>query len=148
MLWMERITACLTWYQVEGPPVPAPLAAAGPTAEERASRRRAEEWDEAFRSLEGLLRQGVVSSFCIISERFGVTVLGEGSGQWKHPKTGEWQRPTLSAPCAVLCPSVDELRKMLQQNHVPFEVAELKGPEAAPPAQEAQAPASQDLVAC
>lgn len=44
-------------------------------------------------------------------------------------RSGETQRPTHAAPCAVLCPSVDELRRMLQENHVSFEVAEIASQE-------------------
>jgi len=125
LLWMERIANCLTWYQLEGPSVPTAPLAPGASLEERLSWRRVEEWDEAFRSLHALLRQGLVSTYAIVSERFAVIVLGQGSGPWISTRSSETQRPTHSAPCAVLCPSVDELRRMFQENHVSFEVAEI-----------------------
>lgn len=123
--WMERIADCLTWYQLEGPLFPTTALASNITPEERLAWRRVEEWDQAFRSLDTLLRQGLVSTFAIVSERFSVTVFGEGTGPWTSSRTGSMHRPTKSAPCAVLCPSVDEIRRMLQENHVSFEVADI-----------------------
>lgn len=130
--WMEKLCACLLWFEVEGPLLPpARLADARifhvPSAvpEERSAMRRVEEWDEAFRSLEVLLRQGLVSSFVIVSELFSVTVFGEGGGPWQSAKSGEAQRPTHGAPCAILCPSQSEIRTMLQENHVEFDVADI-----------------------
>mmetsp|Transcript_135849 Transcript_135849/g.422016 ORF Transcript_135849/g.422016 Transcript_135849/m.422016 type:complete len:554 (-) Transcript_135849:52-1713(-) len=126
--WLERIAACLTWYRVEGPAVPTtPATASGAGPEERAAWRRVEEWDEAYRGLEQLLRQGLLPAFRVQTDRFSVTVFGEGAGPWKCPRTGAPKRPSSSAPCAVLCPSADELRRMLQENHVSFEVAEICG---------------------
>lgn len=144
VLWMQRIMACLGWYELEGPPMPIhsggsygggpraaqktlAIRAAADIPEVRAAWRRVEEWDEALRSLELLLRQGIVPSFVIVAERFSVTVLGEGSGPWTSSLTGDVQRPTSKSPCAVLCPSVNELREMLQANHVPFDIAEVAG---------------------
>jgi len=130
--WMDRITACMSWYQLDGPLRPEnglqQARAPAPTAEERAARRRVEEWDEAYRSLEVLLRQGVVPTFSIVTDRFTVSVFGEGSGPWvsSRPGSTSQQQPTREAPCAVMCPSMDELRMMLQENHVPFEVALLR----------------------
>ncbi|CAK0839472.1 unnamed protein product, partial [Prorocentrum cordatum] len=56
--------------------------------------------------------------------RFSVTVVGDGAGCAVHAAGGSLA-PTREAPCAVLCPSQGELRAMLQENHVPFEVAEV-----------------------
>jgi len=136
LLWMERIANCLTWHQLEGPSVPTAPLSSGASLEERLAWRRVEEWDEAFRSLHALLRQGLVSTYAIVSERFAVIVLGQGSGPWISTRSSETQRPTYAAPCAVLCPSVDELRRMLQENHVSFEVAEITRQEdPAPPSE-------------
>jgi len=136
LLWMERIANCLTWYQLEGPSVPTAPLTSGASLEERLAWRRVEEWDEAFRSLHALLRQGLVSTYAIVSERFAVIVCGQGSGPWTSSRSNETQRPTHAAPCAVLCPSVDELRRMLQENHVSFEVAEIASQEdPAPPSE-------------
>jgi len=125
--WMEKIAACLSWYELEGPLVPStPLThLKSASLEDRAAWRRVEEWDEAFRSLETLLRQGLVSSFTISAERFSVSVFGEGSGKWTLPHTGATLQPTKHAPCAVICPSFEAFRTMLQENHVPFEIAAL-----------------------
>lgn len=125
--WMDRIAACLAWYEVEGPLRPLSHAVGGPGAtsiEERQAWRRVDEWDEAFRSLETLLRQGLVSSYAIIADRFTVVVLGEGSAPYTCRRRGETQQPSQREPCAVLYPSFDEFRRMLQENHVPFEIAD------------------------
>jgi len=126
--WVERIASCLSWYQLDGPPMPStPLAQSlNSTPEERAARRRVEEWDEAYRSLEVLLRQGMVPTFTILADRFSVAVFGDGAGPWKSSRTGSMQQPTRDSPCAVLFPSRDEFRTMLQENHVPFEVAKIR----------------------
>lgn len=126
--WVERIAACLTSYRMDGPSLPpSPPTSSSASPEERAAWRRVEEWDEAFRGLEQLLRQGLVPAFAVQAERFSVTVFGEGAGPWRCARTGASKRPTAGAPSAVLCPSADELRRMLQENHVSFEVAEICG---------------------
>lgn len=124
---MERIASSLSWYQVDGlPSLNAPTVHLSTlTAEERAIRRRIDEWDEAFRSLEVLLRQGVVSTFSVTADRFTVVVFGEGAGPWQSSRTGLSHQPARGAPCAVMFPSQDEVRTMLQENHVPFDVAPL-----------------------
>eukprot|EP00927_Polykrikos_kofoidii_P043012 TRINITY_DN3706_c0_g2_i1.p1 TRINITY_DN3706_c0_g2~~TRINITY_DN3706_c0_g2_i1.p1 ORF type:complete len:614 (-),score=94.21 TRINITY_DN3706_c0_g2_i1:65-1906(-) len=127
--WMDRIAACLSWYELEGPPRPFTRSAGGASVvpvEERMACRRVDEWDEAFRSLGTLLRQGLLSSFTIIAERFTVSVLGEGAAPYKCRRTSELRHPSQDEPRAVLFPSFDELRSMLQENHVPFEVANFK----------------------
>jgi len=126
--WVERIAACLSWYQLDGPPMPStPLAQSlNATPEERAAWRRVEEWDEAYRSLETLLRQGVVPTFTILADIFSIAVFGDGSGPWKSSTRGSVQQPTRNSPCAVLFPSLDDFRTMLQENHVPFEVAMIR----------------------
>lgn len=130
--WLERINACLCWYQVDGPPLPASAEAAGQAAaEDRSSRRCVEEWDEAYRSLEVLLRQGLIPSFAIATDRFSVTVFGDGSGSWKSSRAGAMHAPSKGTPCAVLSPSLESIRGMLQENHVPFEVALLPAADAA-----------------
>lgn len=131
--WMERIASCLSWHQLDGPlrPPHRPVAtrSQAPGAEERTARRRVEEWDEAYRGLEVMLRQGVVPTFTVLTDRFSVSVFGEGSGPWVASQTGANRMPSSSRPCAVMCPapahSLDNLRTMLQESHVPFEVAVL-----------------------
>lgn len=112
--WMERIAACCSWYELAGPSIPTvPRTTEG--SDERAAWRRVDQWDESYRSLEVLLRQGLIPGFVLAGDRFSVTVLGE-SGKRLRPGTE-------SEMFAVLCPSQDEIRVMLQENHVEFEVA-------------------------
>lgn len=125
--WMEKIAGCLTWHQLEGPRLPSgpPPPAGGAASEDASAWRKVEEWDEAFRSLETFLRQGLIPSFVVTADRFSVTVVGDGAG-YAVNAAGGGVAPTREAPCAVLCPSNGELRAMLQENHVPFEVAEVE----------------------
>lgn len=126
VVWMDRIAACLSWYQLEGPLVPStPLVSNSSSTEDHLAWRRVEEWDEAFRCLETLLRQGLIPSFTIVAERFSITVFGEGTGPWLSPSKTPTPKPTQNTPCALLCPSLDEFRTMLQENHVQFEVANI-----------------------
>jgi len=123
--WIEKLCACLMWFEVEGPLMLSTPVAHSPSAvpAERSARRRVEEWDEAFRSLEVLLRQGLISSFVVATERFTVTIFGKGSGPWESAQSGESQRPSQDSPCAVLCPSQAEIRTLFQDNHVGFNIA-------------------------
>lgn len=149
--WMERIASCLCWHQLDGPvrpPHPA-LASRNQTvgAEDRVARRRVEEWDEGYRSLEVLLRQGMVSTYTMLADRFSVSVYGDGAGPWVQTIAGTPKQPSRSTPCAVMCPSpgnsLDSIRTMLQESHVPFEVAVLcKVSTEGPPSNGATAPAT------
>jgi len=124
--WLERVVGCLSWYEIMGPPLPSfrrHVSISGPAeAEVNLAWRRVEQWDEAFRSLVVLLRQGLVSTFVVVADRFSVIVLGEGSGPWISPSGGKPHKPTRDDPCAVLFPS-QVIRRVLQENHVPFETA-------------------------
>merc|ERR1719336_1969152 len=120
---MERIASSLSWYQIDGPPSVAAVHPSSLSPEEQAIRQRVLEWDEAFRSLEVLLRQGVVSTFSVTSDRFTIVVFGEGSLPWHSLSKGQTQQPTRGSPCAVMFPSQDEVRTMLQESHVPFDIA-------------------------
>eukprot|EP00929_Paragymnodinium_shiwhaense_P021900 TRINITY_DN14158_c0_g1_i1.p1 TRINITY_DN14158_c0_g1~~TRINITY_DN14158_c0_g1_i1.p1 ORF type:complete len:568 (-),score=176.40 TRINITY_DN14158_c0_g1_i1:39-1742(-) len=144
--WLDRVAGGLTWYEVEGPPLPNDRAQGvfeALQAEEQQARRRVEEWDEAYRSLEMLLRQGLLSTFAVVTERFHVVVLGEGAGPVFCRRTGQLRKPSQHAPIAVLAPSQDELRVMLQENHVPFDVADFED-EVGSDAMQADLPALED----
>lgn len=125
--WMGQIANTLSWSELEGPVRPAEPRKYPPssmTAVQRAAWRRMDEWDEAFRSLENLLRQGLIPSFVIEDKWFTVTVLGEGAGKCSPAsESGAAQRPTKQAPVAVMCPSQDDVRKMLQRHHAGFKTA-------------------------
>ncbi|CAE8588698.1 unnamed protein product [Polarella glacialis] len=131
--WLARVAACLSWYEVEGPLLPSIGSESIPTASmgtavasaalQKEAQRRVEEWDESYRSLWLLMRQGMLPSFGIIAERFTVMVFSEGTGPWTSPMTGETFKPSQAQPCAVLWPSSYELRSVLQENHVHFEMA-------------------------
>lgn len=125
--WMEKLCACLVWFEVEGPLRISTPTEQAPSAvpEERSAIRRVEEWDEAFRSLQVLLRQGLISSYVIATERFTVTIFGEGAGPWESAQSGDTQKPSQDCPCAVLCPSQVEIRSMLQDSHVAFDIADI-----------------------
>mmetsp|Transcript_16306 Transcript_16306/g.28528 ORF Transcript_16306/g.28528 Transcript_16306/m.28528 type:complete len:531 (-) Transcript_16306:77-1669(-) len=123
--WLARVASCLSWYEAEGPMRPPDAssstssgsrAAAAPSQEKDAT-KKVEDWDEAYRSLLPLLRQGQVPCFAIMAERFSVEVFGEGSLPVEQ-RGGEDPEPV-----AVLWPSSYELREMLQENHVHFEMA-------------------------
>mmetsp|Transcript_52024 Transcript_52024/g.123868 ORF Transcript_52024/g.123868 Transcript_52024/m.123868 type:complete len:543 (+) Transcript_52024:107-1735(+) len=132
--WMTRISSCLSWHEVDGlalPPAPK-VPTEDKTSEVKAQRRQVSEWDQAYRGLQALLRQGLVNSYAIVSERFSVFVLGEGTGPVKRTAEGEPKlKPTSGEPCAILCPSQDEIRRLLQDNHVDFEIAPMLASEAA-----------------
>lgn len=100
---------------------------------ERAAWRRIDEWDEAFRSLEVQLRQGLISTFTIEDRYFSVTVQGDGAGEWTCAGTAQAHKPSSQGPCAVMCPSQDDVRQMLQQNHAAFRVAGAVAPASQPP---------------
>ena len=115
---LAKIANSLCWYEVEGPvPVPGPVQSSSCQQS-----RQIREWDEAYRSLWVLLRQGVVPSFCLEAERFSVMVFGDGGGTWTSPSSGQQVKPSRSEPCAILWPSIRELRSMLQENHVYFDM--------------------------
>eukprot|EP00747_Dinoflagellata_sp_TGD_P181294 gnl/TRDRNA2_/TRDRNA2_35081_c0_seq1.p1 gnl/TRDRNA2_/TRDRNA2_35081_c0~~gnl/TRDRNA2_/TRDRNA2_35081_c0_seq1.p1 ORF type:complete len:548 (+),score=65.26 gnl/TRDRNA2_/TRDRNA2_35081_c0_seq1:71-1714(+) len=137
--WLERIAGCLSWHELEGPAVPR-TSRINPCQrpDECQAWRRVDEWAEAFASLEVLLRQNLCASFMIVTDRFSVTVLGEGSGPWEPQRDGAVSTATQSAPCAVLCPSVPDIRTMLEENHVPFEVADEVEPTDEPSTHEIQ----------
>eukprot|EP00933_Yihiella_yeosuensis_P027651 TRINITY_DN21551_c0_g2_i1.p1 TRINITY_DN21551_c0_g2~~TRINITY_DN21551_c0_g2_i1.p1 ORF type:complete len:594 (-),score=129.96 TRINITY_DN21551_c0_g2_i1:132-1841(-) len=134
--WLARIAACLSWHEVDGPPLPASFerpverdssshlasADAAKRALQQEARRKVEDWDEAYRSLWLLLRQGTIPSYAIVADRFSLMVFGEGSGSWTSPSTGEPVKPSQAEPCAVLWPSSYQLRSLLQANHVHFEM--------------------------
>lgn len=127
--WMDKLCAQLCWFEVEGPLVLSTSVRQTPQVwsavpEERSAKRRMEEWDEAFRSLQVLLCQGLISSFVIASERFTVTVFGEGAGPWESAQSSSVQQPSQKSPSAVLCPSQPELRTMFAENHVMFDIAD------------------------
>jgi len=69
------------------------------------------------------MRQGLISNFSIVGDRFTIMVFGEGCGPWTSPEGDPVPQPTSNAPYAVLNPSLEEFRRMLQANHVSFEVA-------------------------
>ena len=112
--WLTKTAASLGWYELEGP-------TRGPEEEENEV-RKVREWNEAYRSLWLLLRQGALPAFCIEAERFSVMVFGDGGGTWTSPANGQQVKPSRSEPCAILWPSSRELRSMLQENHVYFDM--------------------------
>merc|ERR1712203_416376 len=76
--WLERITACLCWYQMDGVAIPNNPRMPTETKELKDEKkhkeqmkawRKVEEWEEAYRSLEILLRQGLISTFVIVGEQ-------------------------------------------------------------------------------
>eukprot|EP00931_Biecheleriopsis_adriatica_P106091 TRINITY_DN80601_c0_g1_i1.p1 TRINITY_DN80601_c0_g1~~TRINITY_DN80601_c0_g1_i1.p1 ORF type:complete len:529 (+),score=115.01 TRINITY_DN80601_c0_g1_i1:53-1639(+) len=123
--WLARVSSCLSWYEAEGPPRPLTSRPPGSnlSPSEREAQRRVEEWDEAYRSLGNLLRQGMLPCFSVVAERFSLNVFGEGAGRWTSSLTGQRLSPSQAEPCAVLWPSSYELRTFLQENHVHFVMA-------------------------
>lgn len=118
--WLSKIASFLTWYELEGPAPPP----GQPTVLKEAfnePEQKVREWDESYRSLWLLLRQGLLPSFCIESERFSVTVFGEGSDSWSGEALGT-VKPSASEPMALIFPSTRELRTLLQENHAHFQV--------------------------
>ena len=116
--WLAKISEILCWHEVDGPARGPVEPATGPHED----CREVQEWDEAYRSLWVLLLQGVISTFCIESDRFSVVVFGDGTEPWTSPTSGEVIKPSRLEPCAVLWPSTRELRCMLQGNHVYFDM--------------------------
>eukprot|EP00913_Durusdinium_trenchii_P007370 g6929.t1 len=101
--WLSKIASFLTWYELEGPAPPP----GQPTVLKEAfnePEQKVREWDESYRSLWLLLRQGLLPSFCIESERFSVTVFGEGSDSWSGEALGT-VKPSASEPMALIFPS-------------------------------------------
>ncbi|CAJ1380836.1 unnamed protein product [Effrenium voratum] len=114
--WLGRIASSLSWHEADGPPN---------KQTNEPPDEKVKDWDEAYRSLWVLLRQGVLQSFSMESERFTVTVFGEGTGPWTAGDAGDARgavRPSSKEPCAVVWPSTRELRGLLQEEQAPFSV--------------------------
>mmetsp|Transcript_42209 Transcript_42209/g.86075 ORF Transcript_42209/g.86075 Transcript_42209/m.86075 type:complete len:478 (+) Transcript_42209:41-1474(+) len=117
--WLCRIASLLTWYEMEGPlnlkrkQVPNEATSQTLEAEQK-------DWDESYRSLWVLLRQGSVPTFCIEAERFSILVFGDNSGSWTQGS--EPVKPSRSEPLALLWPSTREIRALLHENHAHFDV--------------------------
>jgi hypothetical protein len=118
--FLEKAANCLAWYEKEGPRMPLER-----NPENEDVWQQVLEWDEAFRSLMALLNQGVISTFALVAEQFTVTVLGDGTGPFTQAGKENARKPSSKQPCAVLSPSFNEIREMLQENQVAFEIAEL-----------------------
>lgn len=113
LAWLSAIAASLSWYELEGP-----TRTSG-----QDEVQDVQEWDKAYGSLWLLLQQGALPSFSIEAERFSVLVFGEGAETWTSPADGQQTKPTRAEPFAILWPSSRELRSMLQENRVYFDVA-------------------------
>lgn len=135
--WMDQIVGALSWSELEGPVRPGEprkYPQSSMAEGHRAAWKRVDDWDEAFRCLEVMLRQGLISTFVIEDKWFTVTVLGEGAGDCAAAHmSGATQRPTKRTPIAVMCPSQDDVRKMLQRHHAAFKVAGTTKPCNGPP---------------
>lgn len=126
--WMSSVASCLNWYEVESVTLPTepPPRSGGMSTEQQKIWRRVDEWEESFRALEVMLRQGSIPAFAIVSKFFTVTVFGEHCGAWTRDtqdKELDKAKPSKSAPIAVMCPSQEDVRRMLQANHVAFDIS-------------------------